>query len=92
MSNPRTTTCPIALLPVHPSQLTLIPGWRARIVQAPGRQPTMVLAKLRPERFGEAVQHQLAGPATMVVTLPAQQPRVIEGSAAPVELLEEPES
>jgi hypothetical protein len=29
MSNPTTTTCPIALLPVHPSQLTLLPGWRA---------------------------------------------------------------
>jgi hypothetical protein len=28
MSNP-TTTCPIALLPVHPSQLTLLPGGRA---------------------------------------------------------------
>ena len=29
MSNPTTTTCPIALLPVHPSQLTLLPGWTA---------------------------------------------------------------
>jgi hypothetical protein len=29
MSNPTTTTGPIALLPVHPSQLTLLPGWRA---------------------------------------------------------------
>jgi hypothetical protein len=29
MSNPTTTTCPIALLPAHPSQLTLLPRWRA---------------------------------------------------------------
>jgi hypothetical protein len=28
-AHPTTTTCPIALLPVHPSQLTLLPGWRA---------------------------------------------------------------
>jgi hypothetical protein len=29
MSNPTTTTCPTALLPGHPSQLTLLVGWRA---------------------------------------------------------------
>jgi hypothetical protein len=29
MSNPTTTTCPIALLPGHTSQLTLLAGWRA---------------------------------------------------------------